>query len=81
MTRLHRRQWLQWAAASAAACMLPLRAQTSQGVGALDLDWADTRRQRDVPVRLYLPHQGAALAAGGVFARHWRLAAWVSLAG
>ena len=58
MTRLHRRQWLQWAAASAAACMLPLRAQTSQGVGALDLDWADTRRQRDVPVRLYLPHQG-----------------------
>jgi dienelactone hydrolase len=37
--------------------------ETGQGFETLDLDWADPRRQRAVPVRLYLPQaesQGAA---------------------
>jgi dienelactone hydrolase len=48
-----------WAAASAPASGSP-------GFEALDLDWSDTRRQRPVPVRLYLPKApGVAAAADG----------------
>ena len=62
-----RRDWLRISAALALASALPLRALGAPGVfgtpGAdeappfetLDLDWADIRRQRPVPVRLYLP--------------------------
>jgi len=66
LTPLTRRQWLQWATVGAATCALPLRAQTGQGagtgtgagIGSLDLDWVDAARQRQVPVRLVLPHHG-----------------------
>lgn len=55
-----RRHWLQRAAiaaaATAAACCRPLWAQTAAGFGAIDLDWVDATRQREVPVRLYLPN-------------------------
>ncbi|KPF57370.1 acetylhydrolase [beta proteobacterium AAP51] len=42
-----------WAAASAPVSGSP-------GFEALDLDWTDTRRQRPVPVRLYLPEVACA---------------------
>jgi predicted dienelactone hydrolase len=38
-----------------------LWAQTAAGFGAVDLDWTDTARGRQVPVRLVLPHQGERL--------------------
>jgi hypothetical protein len=61
---LTRRRWLQTALAAGAACALPALpalAQGGVGFGALDLDWVDTARQRAVPVRLVLPHQGERL--------------------
>lgn len=53
-----RRHWLQCAAALALAPAFPLQAR-EPAFGVLDLDWADGRRQRPVPVRLYLPEGGA----------------------
>ncbi len=60
---MKRRQWLQGAAALALAAPLGLRAQGTEAgaYDTLDLDWADTARQRPVPVRLYRPR---AMAAG-----------------
>ena len=55
MKPLHRRDWLRLAAALTAASALPLRADEPQAFDALELDWADDRRQRPVSVRLYLP--------------------------
>ena len=54
---MKRRQWLQGAAALALAAPLGLRAQGTEAgaYDTLDLDWADTARQRPVPVRLYRP--------------------------
>ena len=46
-----------WAAAASAA------ESGAPGFELLDLDWADTRRQRPVPVRLYLPKVPALAAA------------------
>jgi len=57
---MHRRDWLRMAATLAAASAWPLRADEGQPFDTLDLDWADSRRQRPVPVRLYLPQAGAA---------------------
>ena len=60
---LTRRVWLATAAACLAAPALLLRAHAAQtGFDALDFDWVDARRQRPVPVRLYLP-RGAARGA------------------
>ena len=56
-----RRDWLRLGAALALASALPLRTFGATGADeaapfeTLDLDWADARRQRPVPVRLYLP--------------------------
>ena len=55
---LRRREWLRGAAALAAASAWPLRAADADAFETLDLDWADARRQRLVPVRLYLPQAG-----------------------
>jgi predicted dienelactone hydrolase len=60
-------------AAAVVASALPLRLRAAepaaepstavaQGFESLDLDWADTTRQRAVPVRLYMPHSASALA-------------------
>ena len=54
------------------------------GVETLDFEGFDASRQRPVPVRLYLPTLGqrsAAGAAGGVLARHRRLALRLPLPG
>jgi predicted dienelactone hydrolase len=53
--KLQRRACLQLAASLALASAWPLRARTTGLFDTLDLDWVDTRRQRPVPVRLYLP--------------------------
>lgn len=58
---LRRRDWLRGAAALAAASAWPLRAAEAEFFETLDFDWADARRQRPVPVRLYLPQQNPAL--------------------
>ena len=58
---LRRREWLRCAAALAAASAWPLQAAEGEPFDTLDLDWADTRRQRPVPVRLYLPQAGQAV--------------------
>ena len=58
---LRRREWLRCAAALAAASAWPLPAAEDKPFDTLDLDWADTRRQRPVPVRLYLPQAGQAV--------------------
>ena len=53
-----RRDWLRMGAALALGSALPLQvfgADDAPPFETLDLDWADTRRQRPVPVRLYLP--------------------------
>ena len=56
-----RRSFLRMGAAVALAGALPLRSFGASALGeapayeSLDLDWADARRQRQVPVRLYLP--------------------------
>ncbi len=55
---LRRRAWLRGAAALAAASAWPLRAAEEEAFETLDIDWADSRRQRPVPVRLYLPQGG-----------------------
>jgi dienelactone hydrolase len=61
VNRLNRRRWLMGAAALAAASAWPLhQASASAPFEALDMDWADTARQRPVPVRLYLPAAPAA---------------------
>jgi dienelactone hydrolase len=55
--RISRRRVLQGAAALAAAALLARRARADEPAAfdTLDLDWADPRRQRPLPVRLYLP--------------------------
>ena len=60
-----RRLCLKLAAAAAATCATawPVRAQdlaSARAFDTLDLDWADTRRQRAVPVRLHLPTDASA---------------------
>ena len=56
MTICSRRDVLRLGAAAAAAATWPLRAADELSWGAIDLDWADRSRQREVPVRLYLPN-------------------------
>ena len=70
MKHLHpiptRRGLLAGAAALVAATAWPLRALCAAPEGsfeALDLDWSDPARKRDVPVRLYLPLASAATQA------------------
>jgi dienelactone hydrolase len=60
--RIDRRRWLQAAAALAAAAAWPCRADSGDAAAfdTLEFDWADTRRQRPVPVRLYLPRAASA---------------------
>lgn len=56
--KLQRRQCLKLglaAALAAAGVARPARAADAAPFQALDMDWADTTRQRAVPVRLYLP--------------------------
>lgn len=55
-----RRHWLKAAAAWSAITALPLRAAPGATPQILDLDWVDTARSREVPVRLYLPGTGSA---------------------
>jgi len=60
--RLSRRTFVAVAGAAAVlgaapALLRPARADT--GYETLDFDWVDTRRQRPVPVRLYLPRAAA----------------------
>ena len=57
---MHRRDWLRMTATLAAASAWPLRAEDAPPFDTLDLDWADSSRQRPVPVRLYLPQAGGA---------------------
>jgi pimeloyl-ACP methyl ester carboxylesterase len=54
-----RRHVLQFAAALAAGAVLPLRAQEQQPYEIHEYDFADTARQRHVPVRLYWPREAA----------------------
>ena len=61
-----RRQWLVGAAALAGAATWPLRAWCAAPATAfdtIDLDWTDRARQRDVPVRLYLPQPDGTTAS------------------
>lgn len=64
---LQRRQLITYGAAATLAAALPLRALAaaaaipSESYDTVDLDWSDARRQRPVPVRLYLPHQQRAM--------------------
>ena len=56
--KAQRRMALRWLAVLAASGTAPLWAQGSaqaQPFDTLELDWSDARRQRAVPVRLYLP--------------------------
>ena len=55
---LRRRELLRGAAALAALSAWPLRAADVDSFETLEFDWADARRQRPVPVRLYLPQAG-----------------------
>ena len=55
--KLHRRDCLRLAGALALTGAWPLRADEAAPFDTLDLDWTDTRRQRPVPVRLYLPQR------------------------
>jgi dienelactone hydrolase len=60
-----RRRWLQLAALLAGAAALPLRAMQALVDGevtAIDIDLADPSRQREVPLRLYLPASASAAA-------------------
>ena len=69
MTPLQTRRALLRAACGGAALLAagtllrPVRAQDAPPAGepfaTLDLDWADARRQRAVPVRLFMPHRAA----------------------
>jgi predicted dienelactone hydrolase len=67
-----RRRCLALGAAAMVAAALPLRLRAAGSAAeaptslassfeALDLDWADTSRQRAVPVRLYIPNAASAL--------------------
>ena len=61
----NRRHWLAGAAALVTAAAWPLRAwcaAPATDFDTLDLDWRDAARQRDVPVRLYLPQSAGARA-------------------
>lgn len=63
---MNRRHCLRLGAAAALATFATRAARAAPGqlpFEALELDWADTRRQRPVPVRLYLPRLGGAAAA------------------
>ena len=58
-----RRRWLQAAALLASAAALPVRALQAivgHAVSVLDFDSADPARQREVPMRLYLPAHATA---------------------
>jgi predicted dienelactone hydrolase len=58
-----RRRWLQAAALLAGAAALPLRAMQSlldSEVSVVDIDAVDTAREREVPMRLYLPASAGA---------------------
>jgi predicted dienelactone hydrolase len=61
-----RRRWLQAAALLAAAVALPLRAAAALldggEVSDIDIDIVDPARQREVPMRLYLPASASAAA-------------------
>jgi dienelactone hydrolase len=57
-----RRDCLRLGIAAAAAVAWPLRAAEPAAYDTLDLDWADASRQREVPVRLYLPQAARAAA-------------------
>jgi dienelactone hydrolase len=60
-----RRRWLQAAAALAGAAALPLRAMQALVDGevtAIDIDAIDPAREREVPLRLYLPAAASAAA-------------------
>ncbi len=57
--KLQRRDCLRLAGALALAGAWPLRADEAAPFDTLDMDWADSRRQRAVPVRLYLPQRAA----------------------
>jgi dienelactone hydrolase len=64
---MKRRLMLHCAAAGMLAAPMLLRAQRAEAPGdghieTLDLDWTDARRQRPVPVRLYLPSAASATA-------------------
>jgi predicted dienelactone hydrolase len=69
MTRpgLTRRAVLRAASGAAVLAGLALRCRAEPAPGPLDLDWADAARQRPVPVRLYLPAEGAGPAPLVVF--------------
>jgi predicted dienelactone hydrolase len=56
MRACSRRDVLRLGAAAAVAATWPLRAADDPSWGALDIDWTDASRQREVPVRLYLPN-------------------------
>jgi dienelactone hydrolase len=67
--RCNRREWLRLGTTAALAAWAGSRtawasaaAPSAEGPGfeILDLDWTDARRQRPVPVRLYLPSAGTA---------------------
>jgi dienelactone hydrolase len=67
-----RRDWLRWGAAVTLApwaggshvwATEPAPTPSGPGYDVLDLDWTDLRRQRAVPVRLYLPSPAGALGA------------------
>lgn len=63
---LSRRSCLQLGAAALAAAALPrwpAFAQAGGGYEALDFEWTDAARRRDVPVRLYLPAAAEGRAA------------------
>lgn len=66
---MNRRHCLRLGAAAALATFATARAARAEAAPgalpfeALDLDWADSRRQRPVPVRLYLPGAGEAAPA------------------
>lgn len=57
MKPLNRRGFLAAGGAAALAVAWPLRAFEEPGFDTVEHDWADTRRQRPVPVRLYLPRR------------------------
>ena len=55
MSRVTRRGFLSLGAAAGLAAAWPLRASEEPNFQTLEFDWADSARQRAVPVRLYLP--------------------------
>ena len=70
--RYSRREWLRlgaaatlaaWAGGGPAWASEPAPSPSGPGLEVLDLDWTDLRRQRAVPVRLYLPTAGGGVGA------------------